>query len=123
MDYKELFEKYQALLVENNNLKEEVIRLKAQLGIVECQVVSSHEAFVPTPKPEMSCTESKYADALPSGVNNMSDSIDKIRLFMSLFRGREMFMQKDGRILIRELPVIHLYVLTNGSQVYAKRQK
>ena len=89
MDYKELFEKYQALLAENNNLREELTSLKAQLGLVECQVVSSHEVFVPTPKPEMSCTESKYADALPSGVNNMSDSIDKIRLFMSLFRGRD----------------------------------
>lgn len=74
MDYKELFEKYQALLVENNNLREELTSLKAQLGIIERQVVSSHEVFAPTPELEMPCSEFKYNDVLPSGVNNMSDS-------------------------------------------------
>jgi hypothetical protein len=33
MDYEELLEKYQALLVENNHLKEEINRLKRQEGI------------------------------------------------------------------------------------------
>jgi cell shape-determining protein MreC len=35
MDYKELLEKYQALLVENNRLKEEIKRLQRQQGIPE----------------------------------------------------------------------------------------
>jgi hypothetical protein len=37
MDYKELLEKYQALLVENNHLKKEIKRLKGQQGISERQ--------------------------------------------------------------------------------------
>lgn len=89
MDYKELFEKYQALLAENSILKEELRNLKAQLGIVECQVVSSCEDFNSEPEPEMPCTESENSNDLRSGINNMSDSIDKIKLFMSLFRGRD----------------------------------
>ena len=39
MDFKELLEKYQALLTENNGLKEEIKRLKVQLGIREQQVI------------------------------------------------------------------------------------
>lgn len=89
MEYKELFEKYQALLAENSILKEELRSLKAQLGIVECQVVSSCEDFNSEPEPEMPYAESENRDALLSRINNMSDSIDKIRLFMSLFRGRD----------------------------------
>ena len=50
MEYKELFEKYQALLAENSILKEELGSLKVQLGIVECQVVSSCEEFNSEPE-------------------------------------------------------------------------
>ena len=91
MGYKELFEKYQALLAENSILKEELRSLKAQLGIVECQVVSSCEDFNSEPELEsgMPCTESENSDDLRSSINNMSDSMDKIKLFMSLFRGRD----------------------------------
>ena len=35
MNFEELLEKYQAVLTENNNLKIEINKLKAQLGIVE----------------------------------------------------------------------------------------
>lgn len=45
MDYQELFEKYQALLVENNNLRDELVRLRAHLGIKESQVFSPHKVF------------------------------------------------------------------------------
>ncbi len=83
----ELLGKYQALLAENSILKEELRNLKAQLGIVECQVVSSCEDF--NSEPEMPCTESENSNDLRSGINNMSDSIDKIKLLMSLFRGRD----------------------------------
>ncbi len=71
MDYKELFGKYQALLAENSILKEELRNLKAQLGIVECQVVSSCEDFNSEPEPEMPCTESENSNDLRSGINKM----------------------------------------------------
>jgi cell division protein FtsB len=35
MDYQELLKKYQALLVENDYLREEISRLKGQQGIPE----------------------------------------------------------------------------------------
>lgn len=50
MNYKELFEKYQSLLIENNNLKDEIKSLKTQFGINECQancdVVLNQEALI-----------------------------------------------------------------------------
>lgn len=52
MDFKELLEKYQALLTENNNLKEEINSLKAQLGIAESQVISD-EISAHKSEPEM----------------------------------------------------------------------
>jgi hypothetical protein len=64
MDYEELFEKYQTLLMENNNLKDEIIKLKAQLGIEECQIVSSCEDINSVPESEMPCTEPEKYDTL-----------------------------------------------------------
>ena len=58
MDFRELQENYQALLVENT-LKKENAFLKARLGIPE-----------------------------PSLVDNRLDPHEKIRLFMRLFKGR-----------------------------------
>jgi len=101
MDYKELFEKYQTLLIENNDLREELVRLKAQLGIEESQVFSPHKILYLIPEQEKSSfvleselepeneLEPKCNVLPPGGINKMSDSIDKIRLFMSLFRGRD----------------------------------
>lgn len=39
MDFKELLEKYQAVLIENNCFKEELKTLKKKLGISEYQAV------------------------------------------------------------------------------------
>lgn len=88
MDYNELFEKYQAVLIENNNLREEIKSLKPQLDSVEYQVASSEDIFVHKSQPGISRCEMAI-HALPSGINNMSDSNEKISLFMSLFRGRD----------------------------------
>ncbi|MBI5416799.1 DEAD/DEAH box helicase family protein [Candidatus Poribacteria bacterium] len=86
MDFKELFEKYQSLLIENSNLKEEIISLKAQLGIAESHVVSDKTSECQF-TPEL--FEHESADKTPtSNINNKSDSAEKIKLFMSLFKGR-----------------------------------
>jgi superfamily II DNA or RNA helicase len=84
---KELFEKYQVILSENSNLKEEIRALKAQLGIAEARI----------PADEISARESEsemidqqsVGKVLPPGINSNSVPSEKIRLYMSLFKGRD----------------------------------
>ncbi|MEW9124629.1 MAG: DEAD/DEAH box helicase family protein [Thermotaleaceae bacterium] len=87
MNFEELLEKYQAVLAENNNLKEEIKRLKAELDIEKSQV-SFDETFEEKSQCQMFQQES-ISHVLPSGVDNMSDPTEKIKLFMTLFKGRE----------------------------------
>ncbi len=97
MDFKELLEKYQLLQNENNLLKEEIKSLKLQLGIPEQRGIpfefSEQESM-----PEMikaDCDEVKITD-----INNLSTPTEKIKLFMSLFRGREDVYAKRWVLLI-----------------------
>jgi len=99
-----LHEKYQQLLLENNRLKEEIKRLKTQLGIevIPSQVsrdLTQNEALTnagavakhaSAAEPELfdlqtESTPSTFAE----GVNKGSGSSEKIQLFISLFRGRD----------------------------------
>jgi superfamily II DNA or RNA helicase len=87
MDYRELREKYNLLLGENRRLINENDWLKAQLGIAEREPAENRIAG---PITEKSIRDDEPTESSPSpGVNNKSDSISKIRLFMSLFRGRD----------------------------------
>ncbi|MCL6477350.1 MAG: DEAD/DEAH box helicase family protein [Peptococcaceae bacterium] len=72
MDYKELFEKYQSLLIENNSLKVENRKLKVLLGISDQHNNVSDNTVKP-----------------PLGINQNSEAKEKIDLFRSLFRGRD----------------------------------
>jgi superfamily II DNA or RNA helicase len=86
MDYKELLEKYKILLEEKNRLSEEMNQLKALLGLTK---------FNPPPKTDSRIiTKADRAEELTekccfSSVDSKSDTFSKIRLFMSLFKGRE----------------------------------
>jgi len=86
MDYKELLEKYNILLNENNRLTEENNRLKAKLGETPSDPYNSISNII---------SEQTIIDDKPtvgpsfSEINNKSDSILKIKLFMSLFKGRD----------------------------------
>lgn len=87
MDYEELFAHYQVLLRENSSLKSEIKRLKAQLGIVEQQIVIFDES------PENDTV---------SVVNKNSESREKIELFMTLFKARsdvyaKRWQNKEGK--------------------------
>ncbi len=80
--------KYQALLAENSRLREEIRLLKARLN--------SEEPLVPADRVAENVIGVGATDtalmpemALSSRVNNRSDVSDKIRLFMSLFKGRD----------------------------------
>ena len=87
MDYKELLEKYNLLLSEKKRLIEENHRLKMQLGIAKYTSPEKRLAELPMRKCML---EDEPADTTASSnVNNTSDSISKIKLFMSLFKGRD----------------------------------
>ncbi|ACV62324.1 type III restriction protein res subunit [Desulfofarcimen acetoxidans DSM 771] len=87
MNFEELLKKYQAVLVENNNLKIEINNLKAQLGIVEQHYVTDkvykQKSIAKVLKQE------PVNKVLLSGMNIYATPIEKIKLFMSLFKGRE----------------------------------
>jgi superfamily II DNA or RNA helicase len=85
ISFKELQTKYQLLLAENQLLKAELDALKAGLSDAELQ---QQEEPCLSRKPEIiihpSATESSS-----DSISYRSESADKIRLFMSLFKGRD----------------------------------
>lgn len=80
MDFETLLQKYDALLAENEALKEENLSLKIQLGLAE--------PLERTPLKESTRQEVSMVEPY-SFVTVKADPADKIRLFMSLFKGRE----------------------------------
>ena len=86
MDYKELLGKYTALLEEVKRLINENRQLKAQLELRASEPRGS------VPEEIDSVEKTAYGESitqnLKSAVDNTSDSDAKIRLFMSLFKGR-----------------------------------
>ncbi len=95
MDFKALKEKYQQLLLENNRLREEIKRLKTQLGgdarHKEPQGSDSKVSeYLAATEPELFERQTETKPPTPSEVlNKQSDASEKIRLFRSLFRGRD----------------------------------
>jgi superfamily II DNA or RNA helicase len=86
-DYNELFDKYQGLLAEVRNLKEENSALKARFGIMD---VPPSSVETSSDESESKTIKQQPADtALHPGICSRSDTGEKVRLFMSLFRGRE----------------------------------
>ncbi|WP_320415655.1 TOTE conflict system archaeo-eukaryotic primase domain-containing protein [Candidatus Contubernalis alkalaceticus] len=100
MKFEELLEKYQTLLAENSNLKNEIKRLKAQLSEAELK-------FIPDSICENKLPSGFYdADDIEkpsdSSINSFSDPMKKIMLYMSLFKGRndvyaKMVKNKKGK--------------------------
>jgi superfamily II DNA or RNA helicase len=90
MDFKTLLQKYQALLAENQALKEENLSLKAQLGPAEILERRSSPEEV-----QQDASRSEPSFHLKDGAN----PTEKIRLFRSLFKGREEVYAKrwEGR--------------------------
>lgn len=89
MRNEELNIKYQALLLENDQLKEKIKRLKASLGE---QFPPDLSDSVPFPKDQNELNYKAKRDEDTGSlfpINKKSDTKEKVRLFMSLFRGRE----------------------------------
>jgi len=87
MDYRKLLEKYNALLEQVDRLTKENIQLKAQLGLSESELILKTISAKNTER-NLSGDESADRNCF-SGVDCTSDSLSKIRLFMSLFKGRD----------------------------------
>jgi len=104
MDFKTLQEKYQQLLLENDNLKEEIKRLKALPGIegdssqineslTQSEALNNHTIATnhhADSEPELFDPQLETKPPIiTEGINKRSGPDEKIRLFMSLFRGRD----------------------------------
>lgn len=87
MDYNELLHKFNLLLNENNRLIRQNSRLRAQLGLSESELIQN-SAPVKNTDSELPDNESAHRNGL-SAIDRTSDSLEKIRLFMSLFKGRD----------------------------------
>ncbi|MGA1842865.1 MAG: TOTE conflict system archaeo-eukaryotic primase domain-containing protein, partial [bacterium] len=87
MDYKALLEKYNLLLNENSRLTKENNILKAKLGITKSKSPQNNLIKI-TAENTLLDDESIDRNCF-SDVNRTSDSLSKIRLFMSLFKGRD----------------------------------
>jgi superfamily II DNA or RNA helicase len=101
---KELPENFRKLIIENNRLKEELKRLKTQLGIVvdrsqisedftPGEALTDHKVvsgYLPTSEPELFDQEI-VVQTSPSTetLNKRSTPLAKVSVFMSLFRGRD----------------------------------
>ena len=82
----ELSEKFRALLIENINLKEEIRTLKERLVIAEARYSGDE---IPGAESELSIIAPPAAEVSPPGMSKNADEGKKIRLFMSLFKGRD----------------------------------
>jgi superfamily II DNA or RNA helicase len=80
MDFKTLLRKYQALLAENQALKEENLDLKVRLGLAELPEIRSYQ------EGSQQDSSSSAPSFFPKSAANPTE---KVRLFMSLFKGRD----------------------------------
>ncbi|HPQ29988.1 MAG TPA: DEAD/DEAH box helicase family protein, partial [Desulfobacteraceae bacterium] len=87
MGYRKLLEKYNALLGQVDRLTKENIQLKAQHKLPESKLIQKTTSVKNTER-KIPDDESDARKSF-SDVDNQSDTFSKIRLFMSLFKGRE----------------------------------
>lgn len=86
LDYNTLLDEYNKLFVENQKLKAENNDLKKRLALMPMEeiCINSDDDVLSDQVIEASIQETSIEN-----VNNNSSSVDKINLFISLFRGRE----------------------------------
>lgn len=85
MTFKELLTKYQALILENSRLKDEIVRLNAKLDAVGHQAETDRSVDIASAELFFGRSD----EILPTLINNQSDPEKKVKLFMSLFKGRD----------------------------------
>ena len=82
----ELSEKCYELLHENNELKEEIRVLKARLVFAEARYSGGE---IPGKESEFEIIAPQTPEVSPQGMSKNAEEGEKIRLFMSLFKGRD----------------------------------
>ena len=82
----ELSEKCRVLLIENINLKKEIRALKVRLVIAEARYSDDE---IPGKESEFEIIAPQATEVPPQGMSKNADEGEKIRLFMSLFKGRD----------------------------------
>ncbi|MGD9161583.1 MAG: DEAD/DEAH box helicase family protein [Desulfobacteraceae bacterium] len=87
MNYLELLNKYNRLLEEFDQLKKENNRLKLKLGKNQNKIDTGKRDIID--KQSISNNRPVTANSKVAQINNKSDSTFKIKLFMSLFKGRD----------------------------------
>ena len=86
-DLGQLRKEYKRLLHEFNRLKDENKRLKEHVGLGDFE---SSPNSTPGLKPEKNSPDAEITNGTPDPIiSNTSDSSEKIRLFMTLFKGRD----------------------------------
>lgn len=88
MDFDELLKKYQFLQQENERLKEEIDSLKIQQGVEKAHD-NRNASYEEVNEPLVLKLIPSQNKPTNSTINKHSDSNEKIKLFMSLFRGRD----------------------------------
>lgn len=87
-DFDSLLTNYNALQLENNQLKKEIKQLRQQLGI---EVEQAEVTIEPQKAIDLlnTSTETLQFETVNPSVTNNSGSAEKIKLFLSLFKGRD----------------------------------
>lgn len=87
-NFNSLLKSYNALQLENNQLKEEIKQLRQQLGI---EIEHPEETIEPPKTTNLleTSTETIQFETIEPSVTNNSSSAEKINLFLSLFKGRD----------------------------------
>ena len=97
MEYQELSRKYNFLLEKVDQLTQENRRLKAKLGLQEPPTLRDTTQPI---QMEIAVPDSELNNVTPHAkITSTSDSISKISLFMSLFRGRDDVYARRGKRL------------------------
>ena len=96
MNFEELLAKYQAILLENANLKRQIELLKAASITADSKRQEVESGFAPDISGDSSIlfsTENPVllidTPVLRPAITNLSEPAEKIKLFMALFRGRD----------------------------------
>jgi hypothetical protein len=100
MDYKELLEKYYTLLGETDRLTTENRQLKAQIELMSA-AFPQNNTFAGITAQDTLEEESIDRNCF-SDVDSQSDTLSKINLFMSLFKGRDDVYAKRWENKIKE---------------------
>jgi len=86
-DYPELLKKYKALLSENERLKEEIRNLNINQG-KEINIFPENDNLILISEPEQFEQNDQQTETTNPSITNNSPSLEKIQLFLSLFKGR-----------------------------------